>query len=55
MCRLSAFLYTHILFLVFAIMSLLLGFVLSQMLSRNPRTQRRVVRCVCIIYAYAIM
>ena len=49
MCRLSAFLYTHIIFLVFAIMSLLLGFVLSQMLSRNPRTQRRVY-VVCVSF-----
>ena len=36
---LSGFLCTHLLFLVLAIMSILLGFVLNRMPSRNPRKQ----------------
>ena len=35
---LSGFLCTHLLFLVLAMMSILLGFVLGQMPSPNPRT-----------------
>ena len=38
----SGFLCTHLLFLVLAMMSILLGFVLSRMPSRNPRKQHTV-------------
>ena len=43
---LSGFLCTHILFLVLAMMSVLLGFVLNRMPSRNPRKQHTVVCCI---------
>ena len=43
---LSEFLCTHLLFLVLAMMSVLLGFVLSRMPSRNPRKQHTVVCCI---------
>ena len=42
----SAFLCTRLLFLVLAMMSILLGFVLSRMPSRNPRNQHTVVCCI---------
>ena len=41
---LSGFLCTHFLFLVLAMMSILLGFVRSQMPSRNPRTVECCIR-----------
>ena len=37
---------THLLFLVLAMMSILLGFVLSRMPSRNPRKQHTVLCCI---------
>ena len=43
---LSGFLCTHLLFIVLAMMSILLGFVLSRMTSRNPRKQHIVVCCI---------
>ena len=43
---LSGFLCTHLLFLVLAMMSILLGFVLNRMPSRNPRKQHTVVCCI---------
>ena len=43
---LSGFLCTRLLFLVLAMMSTLLGFVLSRMPSRNPRKQHTVVCCI---------
>ena len=43
---LSGCLCTHLLFLVIAMMSILLGFVLSRMPSRNPRKQHTVVCCI---------
>ena len=43
---LSGFLCTHLLFLVLAMMSILLGFVLNRMSSRNPRKQHTVVCCI---------
>ena len=43
---LSGFLCTNLLFLVLAIMSILFGFVLSRMPSRNPRKQHTVVCCI---------
>ena len=36
----------HLLFLVLAMMSILLGFVLNRMPSRNPRKQHTVVCCI---------
>ena len=39
---LSGFLTTHIISIVLTMMPILLGFALSQMYSRNTRTQRRV-------------
>ena len=44
--RLSGFLCTLLLFLVLAMMSILLGFVLNRMPSRNPRKQHTVVYCI---------
>ena len=43
---LSGFLCTHLLFLVLAMMSILLGFALNRMPSRNPRKQHTVVCCI---------
>ena len=43
---LSRFLCTHLLFLALAIISMLLGFVLSRMASGNPRKQHTVVCCI---------
>ena len=43
---LSGFLFTHLLFLVLATISTLLGFVLSEMPYRNPRKQHTVVCCI---------
>ena len=43
---LSGFLCTHLLFLVLAMMSILPGFVLNRMPSRNPRKQHTVVCCI---------
>ena len=42
----SGFLCTHLLFLVLAMMSTLLGFVRGQMPYRNPRTQHTVECCI---------
>ena len=39
-------LYLHLLFLVLAMMTILLGFVLSQMPSSNLRTEHTVVCCI---------
>ena len=43
---LSGFLCTHLLFIVLAMMSILLGFVLGRMPSRNIRKQHTVVCCI---------
>ena len=42
----SVFLCTHLPFLFLAMMSILLGFLLGQMPSRNARTQRGVALCI---------
>ena len=49
---LSGFLCTHIIFIVLAMMSILLGFVLSQMPFRNPRKQHTVVYVVCVYHLF---
>ena len=49
---LSRFICTHLLFLVLAMMSILLGFIPSQIASCNPLTQHTVVCFIRGIYLY---